>query len=174
MKKMLLRTVTSRLNNRKGFTLVEMLIMLGVIGLIAGLMFSVMGNTFSESATKADAIKIADGARQITDGSQNYQAQKGSKATLATVVSSGMLTALPQVPTAVGTAWAFDATTWTPKTVLTLSIPDAAVTTCQKINELYAGAAEGAAVPAAIDTAKDLQCSGAAGAYKLTKLVYPN
>ena len=164
--------------NNKGFTLVEMLVMLGVVGLIAGILFGVMGNVFGDSSVKAAAVQSADGARQINDGMQNYQAQKSAKADLATVVSSGMLTALPTVPTALGTSWTLDTTTFTPKTILTLSVPDAQIAVCQKINEMYAGLAEGAAVPATWGAGtvagKDLACTGAAGAYKLHKQVYAN
>ena len=163
---------TRLVRNKKGFTLVEMLIMLAVVGVIAGILFGVVGNTYSDSATKGNAIQVADGLRQISEGMQNYQAQNTTKATLTTVVSGGFITTLPVVPAVIGNAWTLDSTTAAPATLLTLTIPDAQVDVCKKINEMYAGATSGAAPAATPSTSKDLQCAGAAGAYIAQKIVY--
>ena len=169
------KTKKSALRNKKGFTLVEMLVMLAVVGLIAGVLFGVMGNVFGDSSIKAAAVQVADGVRQINDAAQNHQAQRAAKpagADWASLVSTGMLTALPPTPSAIGApAWGRDQTA-APVEYVTLAIPDANLTVCQKINELYAGAAEGAPVSATRVAGKDLHCYGSAGAYKVEKKVF--
>lgn len=167
----------SVLGNKKGFTLVEMLVMLAVIGLIAGILFGVMGNVFGDSSVKAAAVQTSDGLRQLNDAAQNYQAQKAAKAAdWDTLVTAGMLTTLPPSPSTVGSpAWGYDSTTVAGKVFATLAIPTANAAVCQKINELYAGMGATDAVPATRSTSpldtKDLKCFGA-GPYTVEKSIY--
>jgi prepilin-type N-terminal cleavage/methylation domain-containing protein len=165
------------LKDNRGFTLVEVLVMLAVIGLITGVLFGVMGNVFGDSSTKAAAIQISDGIRQISDGAQNYQAQKSMQAANpGTLITAGLLNSMPPVPSAVGTTWAAawgtDASR-SGKKLMTLSVTNDAV--CQKVNELFAGLAAGATIVALNDVSlagKDLVCAGATGAGILYKTIY--
>lgn len=172
-----------QLRNNKGFTLVEMLVVLALVAVVAGLAFSVMGDTFSDSSIKAAATKVGDDMRQVSDASKNYQAQKASNAAATSdLVTGGYLTMMPSPPSqSGGGSYVWDTATYTntwktaaADTVVTYNMNNKD-SVCKKINELFNGAAEGAAIPAAIDGTKDMQCFGTAGgAVTAAKLIYAN
>lgn len=164
------RFIPAALSNRKGFTLVEMLAVLALVIVVAGLAISYMGNTSANAADRADASQITDGARQVAEGMNAFKLNNSNtNATLATVVSSGTMTTLPPAPVSLGgSAWTLDTTTASGKTLLSLAIPTAQLEICKNINTKFVGTATPAS---AYDATKDFQCVGT-GPYTFFKLVY--
>ena len=169
--------------NQKGFTLVEMLIVIALIALAAVIMFGVLGNSYGDASVKQSATKLGDDMRAVNDASQKYMVDKGSEATALSgagtaLVDSGYMTMIPVAPSSAGaTPYAWDTSTYkgwsnaaNNDTVVKSTITSTPI--CQKINELFAGLAAGAAVPGAIDYTKDLQCFGAASPYTVVKSLY--
>lgn len=157
--------------NKKGFTLVEVLAVLALVIVIAGLAVSYIGNTSASANDRADAAQITDGARQIAESMNVYKLNNNNTAaaTIDAVVTAGNLTTKPPTPPSLGgSAWALDTTTVSGKTLLSLAVPTANVEVCKNINTKFVGAAGPAA---AYDATKDFQCVGA-GPYTFFKMVY--
>lgn len=172
-----------RAGNQRGFTLVEMLIVIALIALAAVIMYGVLGNSYADASVKQAATKIGDDMRSVNDASQKYFVDKGSESTALSgagtaLVDAGYMTMVPVPPSAVTSGYTWDSSTYTATwgtaaadTVVKATLAATAATTCQKINELFAGDAAGAAIPAAVRAGKDLQCFGA-GPYTVVKTMY--
>jgi len=169
-----------------GFTMVEMLIVIALIGLIIAFLFSKLGNSFTSAATSQAATQIADDMRSINDATQKYSIEKASNATgfadLATASNGGgpFLAMTPVSPSTIGSpAYTWDSATNVWGTVMAdtsvkITIPAANIGVCQAINFQFAGAASaGTAVPGAVNAALDFQCFGA-GPYTAVKSIYIN
>ena len=169
-----------------GFTMVEMLIVIALIGLIVAFLFSKLGNSFNGAAQSQAATQIADDMRSVTDAAQRYSMEKATNAVsfanLGTASNSGgpYLSMIPNSPSTIGApVYALDVATYTTggtaaaDTVVKVAIPAANTAVCQAINYQYAGLGIAAAVPGAVDVTKDMQCFGA-GPYTALKTVYIN
>ena len=189
MKKAEMKNVAMKRNraSEAGFTMVEMLIVIALIGLIVAFLFSKLGNSFNGAAQNQAATQIADDMRSINDAAQRYSMEKAANAAsflnLAGASNSGgpYLSMTPVSPSTIGSpAYTWDGATYTATwgtaaadAVVKIAIPAANIGVCQAINSQYTGAAVGAAVPAAVNTALDMQCFGA-GPYTALKTIYIN
>lgn len=167
--------------DQRGFTMVEMLVVLVLVGLVVTFLFSVLGSSFSNASIQQSATKIADDMRSINDASQKYTLTTANQsANLAALTGGGYMTTVP-VPPATGgvTAYAWDNSTYTNTwgTAAADSVVKSTTTAlpvCQMVNQLFAGAAANATPPAAVSGTLDLQCFGAASPYTIVKTIYVN
>ncbi len=158
------------LRNEKGFTLLELLIVIIVLALIAVLLFSFLGNPLQKTSVQSSAVQIADNLRVLDEAWNQYYVSKTTEpASIDAIVTEGILKAKPEPPSAAkksgysGTfAYTVDTTNYnlggstTKDTVILLEgITD---DVCKKINHLYAGAGENDAIPNAVTTGKSIQC----------------
>jgi prepilin-type N-terminal cleavage/methylation domain-containing protein len=185
---------TNVLNNNKGFTMIEMLVVIILIGFVVSFLFNYAGNAFSNASSQQAASKIADDMRTISEAASRFTMEKATQATgfgtgatqlSAVSVQSGspFLSSLPNPPTS-GTTSGIAYTWGTTDTAFGGTGNDAVVSltgiaskeVCQQINSQFAGAASGSAtaIPAAITYTQDIQCYGAAGAYIAAKPIYIN
>lgn len=154
------------MQNQKGFTLVEMLIVLVLIGLAVSLMVGIFGNPFATASIDSTATRVIDDLRSIEGAAQSYKAKEAATpADLNALVTKGYLKLVPTAPAPIPDsnkyAWATTGYTafGTPTaadTVVTLGgITD---DICKAINKAAYGAAADAAIPTAVDGAKNIQC----------------
>lgn len=162
---------SSPLRNSKGFTLLELLVALVIAGLLIAVGATAYNNIIGDSSPRAAALGVAKDMEEIFKMSHKSMADKTTEpADLSTLTSNGYLTAIPTPPAeASSAAYAWDTTTYTgwatgsADTVVKLT--GVSLGACQKLNELFAGAATGATPPVAVDTTKKLQCFGAGPTY---------
>lgn len=173
----------------KGFTLVELLICLAVMGLLVALFGPRLVNASKGSSVNQAAVKIYDDMRVINDAADNYFNDKTAEADdivadLVQATPDNYIKAEIDPPaqakesTFAGTyEYALDNSTYNAwknaannDTVLVLAGVTQEV--CQKVNEKYAGYAEGAAIPAAVVATKDLHCFGGGPSYTVVKPIY--
>lgn len=173
---------------QKGFTLVEMIIVIALAAVVIGMLFSVLGDYYTQGTTKSAAGKSVDDLNTISTAAQTYKIDKAAEMTTAGVagvtalVTAQYLTQAPVAPNPFSTAdYEIDTTTYTQwgtvaaDTTATLTAANTLLTTevCAKVNELFAGAAAGAVPAAAPVGTKDVQCVGAAGGpYTIVKPIY--
>lgn len=153
---------------KKGFTLIEMLIAIVVIGMIIGILIGLMGNPLKEATIGRTAAKIGDDLRALGDAADHYYMNNVASTVAITtdfVGADGALKTFPAAPTSAGeeASYAYLASTitsvWGGAAVDTVAyLPKVSDDVCQKVNELYAGMAKGAAIPTALDADLDIQC----------------
>jgi len=180
--------------NQKGFTLIEVLIVIILLGIIITFMFKYGGNIFSNASTQSSASKIVDDFRVIDDAASRYQMDKAANATALSgaattltvaVTSSGTpyLSSIPTPPSSgvtTGSSYTWDNATYTNTWGTAAADTVIALTTitstevCSEINRQFAGGASGAVPPAAVQgTPKDIQCFGPVGGpYTALKTIY--
>jgi len=180
MKKML-NPLQKHVKDQKGFTMVEMLVVLVLVGLVVTFLFSVLGSSFSNASIQQSATKIADDMRSINDASQKYTLTNATQApSLASLTAGGVMTTVP-VPPATGgvTAYTWDNATYTATwgtaaADTVIKTTTTSINVCEMVNQLFAGAAAGTTPPAAVNGALDIQCFGAASPYTVLKTIYVN
>lgn len=89
---------------KKGFTLVEMLIVIVIIGLIVGILVGIMGNPLREATLTRHVAKIADDFRSMADATDlHYVNTTTFPASIADLVGEeGGLKMAPVAPAATG------------------------------------------------------------------------
>lgn len=159
------------LKSSKGFTLLELLVAIVIAALLIGLGATAYNNIIGDSSPRAAAMGVSKDMQEIFKMSHKSLADTTSEpANLAVLTTAGLLTAIPTPPAEASAAsYTWDAATYTgwatgsADTVIKLTgVSEGA---CKKFNELFAGAAAGAAPPGAVDTTKKQQCFGAGPTY---------
>ena len=97
----MLQLFKKRLSNRKGFTLVELLVVVAIIGILAAIAVP----KFSDASNSAKVAKIQADLRTIDSAMAIYNAKKGSYPNATQIVTSpdGTLTSFPTPPSGVTT-----------------------------------------------------------------------
>lgn len=171
------------LKNQKGFSLLEVMVALLLIGVAVAVMVGTIGKTATtQASTNAAAAQIIADLTAIDTAVQAFKADlpdPGAGWVTASIdaelVAKGYLkqsppTLYPSALYLMDDAFEYDGGV-TPANdtiaVLADAIPATAATipddVCQAINTKAYGAAVGAAIPAAIDPLKNIQCYGAGG-----------
>ena len=183
MRNILKQRKATVLQNQKGFTLVEMLIVLVLIGLAVSMMVGIFGNPFANASIDSAATRVIDDLRSIEGAAQAYKVKEGTTPTKiisatptdSTLVSKGYLKLAPTPPSPItsGTnyAWdttgvtAFGASNTTADTVATLLLAgDASSDICKAINKAANGT-DALPTSATPDPAKNIQCVGTSAPY---------
>lgn len=186
---------TNVLRNNSGFTMIEMLIVIILIGFVITFLFNYLGNAFKGAASQQAASKIADDMRTINDAGARYQMEQATNATALTTAATSLavkvstsgtpyIVTIPSPPTTGTTSgtsiYTWDAATYTgwgtaaADSVITLP-GITSIDVCEQINSQFAGIAANTTPPAAVDFTKDVQCFGPAGGpYTALKTVYIN
>lgn len=185
-------TTNRQLQPQAGFTLVEVLVVLVLLGVIISLAISRLSAPLTEATIKKSTFQIAQDMQTISDAGQYYITDKNAVLTAdaggtwKTEIRTGMLTSIPNPPSdakAAGFAGTYgydlNAATYngygsTTTTDTVIFVDGLADEVCKKINETYAGTTVGSAIPAAIDYTKDLQCFASGGNNRVTKPIFPD
>lgn len=94
------------MTNQKGFTLIELMVVIAIIGILAAIAIPKM----SSATDSAKIAKIQADLRTLGGAISTYNAQKGSDPTAAgDLVTAGQITALPTPPSGAGTAYTYTA-----------------------------------------------------------------
>lgn len=162
MRNILKQRKTTVLKNQKGFTLVEMLIVLVLIGLAVAMMVGIFGSPFANASIDSTATRVIDDLRSIEAAAQADKTQKASTpADLAALVTDGYLKITPTAPPVLPNS-TYTMATGTYKgatdTIATLDKVNDDI--CKAINKAAYGATANAAIPAAVDSGKNIQCYG--------------
>ena len=83
--------------NKKGFTLVELVVVIAILGILAGIAIP----RFMDATASARGAKIVADMRTLESASTMYYVKKGTYTgiTVATLVSEGLLASTPTPPT---------------------------------------------------------------------------
>ena len=163
----------SGLRNQKGFTLVEMLIVLVLIGLAVALMVGIFGNPFANASVDSAAARVIDDLRSIEGAAQSYKAKEaatptGISGTATCLVEKGYLKVSPTAPSPISNAYNWTTTGVTAfgstgtDTVVTLAGINTDI--CKAINKAAYGDTTGT-IPASVSGTKNIQCYGSADPY---------
>lgn len=167
--------------NNRGFTLIEVIIVIILLGVLMIVFGKKIGNLFTSNNTKGVAYNVIDDLRSIDDAAQGYTSSTTTEAaTLAILTTSGNLNNTP-VPQEAGMvtppgSYTLDTTTYT-----TLG-PTAAADTvvyldgvtqqvCSEINKKALGTTT---ISTTLNTTAPLQCMDNSGTYRVIKLLYPH
>ena len=179
--------------NQKGFTLVELMVGLMVVGLIASLLVGIFGNPLKTASTSKAATQIEDQTRSVLDGANMFYTQKTQEITSLNdlVDSSKMnptaLTAIPSPPIAAsasGSALTYSLETanatykgWGDPSKEDTVIHADGITAdvCLKIDQdqgILGPNNTTSDIPVALDTTKQIQCWSNGGTYTMSGLIY--
>lgn len=85
------------MRQKRGFTLIEVMVVLSILALIAVLAYSFFGSSMREAKLSQAATKMYNDFRVINDAVERYEMETGSwPADVAALVSAGYLKAVPQ------------------------------------------------------------------------------
>lgn len=80
---------------KKGFTLLEMMIAVVIVGMLIGVLIGIFGNPMGEAAYKSAVAKTADDLRMIADAEDYYFSMNGQWGSREDLLLSGALKAWP-------------------------------------------------------------------------------
>lgn len=80
---------------KKGFTLIEMLIAIVVIGMIVGILVGIFGNPIEDASIETRAARLVDVHRLIADAEDYHFTMYGTYATREELLSKGILKSWP-------------------------------------------------------------------------------
>ncbi|MFA6823018.1 MAG: prepilin-type N-terminal cleavage/methylation domain-containing protein [Geobacter sp.] len=164
----------AKMQNQKGFTLVEMLIVLVLIGLAVAMMVGIFGNPFATASIDSTATRVIDDLRSIEGAAQSYKVKEAATPTALSgaataLVEKGYLKVVPIAPAPIANTNTY---TWTTTGVTAFGSTgaDTVVTLgginddiCKAINKAAYGAVADAAIPTAVSGTKNIQCYGTGG-----------
>lgn len=164
---------TFTMQNQKGFTLVEMLIVLVLIGLAIALMVGIFGNPFATASVDSAANRVIDDLRSIEGAAQSYKVKEAATPTgisgaATCLVEKGYLKVNPTAPAPIPNTNTY---TWETSgyTAFGTTSPDTVVTLgginddiCKAINKAAWGDTTGT-IPVSISGTKNIQCYGTGG-----------
>lgn len=183
----------TRKTNQKGFTLVELMVGLMVVGLIAALLVGIFGNPLKTASTSKAATQIEDQTRSVLDGANMFYTQKTQEIVSlndlvdSTKMNPTALTAIPSPPiaaSATGTALTYTLDTanatykgWGDPTKNDTVVHADGITAdvCLKIDQdqgVLGPNNTTSDIPAALDTTKQILCWSNGGTYTVVGLVY--
>jgi len=181
-----------RIKNQKGFTLIEMLIVIALVGMVVMMLTSLFGNPFAGAATSGAATQIADQFRAVEGAAIRYQTEHTRPvSTITTLVNEGMMKMIPIPPVS---AKEETATTGSYTVRLSKQYPTGTNLTgfgghgidtivlleqitadvCKEINYKFGVTDQGATPPASINYQKGQQCFGTSPNYTSILPVYTN
>lgn len=186
------RNNRKNLSNQKGFTLIEVIIVIVLIGGLAAFFVPKLVSTGAENSAKSGANIVIEDMRAISEAGVAYATKTtqevANTTNIETKLVAGNYLASSPVPkadlkdsayTGTGYSYAINNSTYTTEfgtasadTVVTISGVTQQV--CQKIDENFGVIAAWATPPAAVTAGKDPQCFGSGGAtgYTVIKLLY--
>lgn len=166
------------LRNRKGFTLVEMLVILMIIGVIVAVLVGIMGNPVTEATKDGAVAKTGDDMRALKDAIDLHMVRGNAEPTaFSELLTAGIITQIlvPSKNAGSGTAYTLDKvnyTAWgTNAADVAIVLAGVKDTICDAFNVKYAGIAAGT-TPAAISGAIGSQCIAGEGPGNRT-IVWP-
>lgn len=163
----------SKIGN-KGFTLVEMLIILLIIGVVVAVLVGIMGNPAATATVDGTVAKMGDDMRSIKDAMDLYTT-KGNTPTVddatfafSDLMAKGIATQMP-VPSSnagTGTAYTLDKATYTAwgsgTADIAIVLTGVKDTICIAFNKKFAGSTDTTVPPAFVGTI-GAQCFGPGG-----------
>ncbi|MCL5237740.1 MAG: type II secretion system GspH family protein [Nitrospirae bacterium] len=182
-----------KIREQKGFTLVEIVVIIALLAIVALIVFQIFGNPFKQSSTDGNTTQIFEQFRAVEQGASQYYALNMKETPdIATLTTAGILKTLP-APT---TSAREPTNTYTSGYTIVLSNQYPSGTTitgfggpatdtvaylegvtqdiCSQVNYRFARGVQGATPPAAIDYTKSLQCYGTAPNFVVLMPVYVN
>lgn len=182
----------SRRMNQKGFTLIELMIVIAIIMFLAVLVVVAFQNPLAGASTKTAAAQITDQLRKVADAGTLFQTNTTSRATSLTDLTTGtnaVFSFTPQPPTqakettaTTGTFGYYLSTQYPAGTNVTAfggagvdtigGIDRITLDVCAKINEVNYGATAGATPPATYSGTRGIQCVGTAPNFSAIIPVY--
>lgn len=174
-----MRKMLTPLRNKKGFTLMELLVCMIIAGLLIAVSATAYNNIIGDSSPRAAALGVAKDMQEMFNMSQKAFADTTVEpANLAALVTAGYLTAIATPPAqASSAAYTWDTTSyngWTnpANNDTAVKLTGVSLGACQKINELFAGAAANVTPPAAINYSAKMQCFGAGPTYTAVQPIF--
>ncbi len=165
------------LKNRKGFTLVEMLVILMIIGVIVAVLVGIMGNPVTEATKDGAVAKTGDDMRALKDAIDLHMVRGNAEPTaFSELLTAGIITQIlvPSKNAGSGAAYTLDKTytAWgTNAADVAIVLAGVKDDICDAFNVKYAGIAENTP-PAAISGAIGSQCIAGEGPGNRT-IVWP-
>jgi prepilin-type N-terminal cleavage/methylation domain-containing protein len=160
MYKTMKKNAATRMQNQKGFTLVEMLIVLVLIGLAVALMVGIFGNPFSNASIDSAATRVIDDLRSIEGAAQAYKVKEAATpADIAALVTKGYLKTTPVPPSALsGSTYTMALGTYkTSGEDMIATLDKVKDDICKAINKASYGTEE---ILSGVAATKNIQCYG--------------
>jgi prepilin-type N-terminal cleavage/methylation domain-containing protein len=152
------------LKSQKGFTLIEVLFALVLIGVAVAMMVGYYGNKFYASSADATAVRIGDDMRATKDAVNLYKIKESAIAlAYSSLVNRGYLSNIPTKPNTSFSNYSYSTTSIAYKnsgTDTAVFIDNIPHDVCKSVNATFGNST---AVPTAVDTTKGLQCWGPSG-----------
>lgn len=172
------------MRDNRGFTLLEILIIIIIFAFIIALLFSYFGNPLANISVHSSAEQIVDSFRTIDDAWNSYYIETLKEAdNLDTLFQKGYLKFIPVPPQTAKMegftdkyAYSINRTDYdfagssTPDVVVTLRGISEPV--CRKINHLYGGFPENSEIPVYIHKDRVIQCIRDGDSTLVLKTVY--
>lgn len=185
------KTKKTTVKNNKGFTLIEIVIVIVLIGGLAAYFVPKLVSVGAENSAKTAANTVLEDLRQISDAGIAYSSKTTQEVSTTAEIASKLVAnnhlVVAPVPhanykdSASTGAYQYDLDAASYTTHFGTAAADTVIKVngvtkliCQKIDEQTGLIAAGANPPAAVTTGKDPQCFGSGGAsgYTVIKLMY--
>jgi prepilin-type N-terminal cleavage/methylation domain-containing protein len=177
------KLLMEKLSKKDGFTLIELIIVITLVGIVVASLVGIFGNPLREASVDSAASQIGDHMRSISDGADYYYSKTTTEATTMSDLTSGANATLKTSPVAplyaksssyTGTyEYVLDTmsyTEWVTTAADTVVVLDGLTdAVCTKINEKFTGQAT---IYMAVQADKDIQCVSTGMTFVALKVVY--